>query len=493
MLRSFEPAFRQGKAMGVMCAYHEIDGVPCAANHWLLTDVLRNEWGFRGFVLSDLGAIRMLYDTHHVAATPADAIRMALTAGVDIQFYDFDHGTYQGAIVEGVRSGKLSKAVVDTAVGRVLRAKFELGLFDHPFVDTTLAPRVTRTADHLATSLRSARESICLLKNENGLLPLSTGTRRIAVIGPNAASVQLGDYAQTGPTPSLVSMLDGIKSIVSSDTQVLTADGGDIDAAVSMAKQSDVVILGLGERQGISGEGNDRSSLDLPDNQERVLEAVSATGVPVVLVLQNGRPLAIGWAAQHVPAIVEAWYPGERGGQAIAETLFGLNNPGGRLPISFPLSVGTLPDFYNHDPSKREHYIDTGTNHVYPFGYGLSYTTFRYDNLSADPSTGAKAIDVTVKVTVTNTGKREGDEVVQVYLHHNTSSVETPDKTLVGFRRIALNPGENRVVTFHLTPYELEVWNMAGKWAVEDGDYTVTAGGSSTADLSTTFSLRPAP
>lgn len=489
MLRSFQPAFEEGGAMGVMAAYHEIDGIPCAGNPWLLTQVLRKEWGFRGFVLSDLGAIRMLYDTHHVAATPADAIDMALTAGVDMQFYDFDHATYQNAIVDGVRGGALSEAAVDRAAGDVLRAKFELGLFDHPYVDPGLAAKAMRSPAHLAVSLRSARESMCLLKNDNGLLPLSKTIGRIAVIGPNAASVQLGDYAQPGPTPSLVSLVDGVKAIVSSGTQVLTADGSDIDAAVSMAKRADIVVLALGEHQGISGEGFDRSSLDLPGNQEQLLEAVSAAGVPVVLVLQNGRPLSIPWAAAHVPAILEAWYPGERGGQAIAETLFGDNNPAGRLPISFPRSVGALPDFYNHDPSKREGYVDGPAEPLFPFGYGLSYTTFRYDNLTATPSMPGKPVDIAVHVDVTNTGTRAGDEVAQLYLHHDTSSVETPNIALAGFRRISMEPGEKRRLTFHLTPYELEIWNAEGKWVVENGDYTLTAGGSSTASLSTHFSL----
>jgi len=491
MLRSFEPAFRNGKAMGVMAAYHEIDGIPCTSNYWLMTTVLRKEWGFQGFVLSDLGAIKKLYDSHHVAATPGDAVRMALAAGVDMQFYDFDHETYQNAIISGIRSGKLSPAALDLAVSRVLRAKFMLGLFDHPYVDPALAERRMRSPGNLALSLRSSRESMCLLKNDKNLLPLSKDIGKIAVIGPNAASIQLGDYAQTGPNPTLVTLLDGIKSIVSKKTEVLSSDGKDIDAAVAQAKQADVIVLGLGERQGISGESYDRSTLDLPDNQQQLLEAVVATGVPVVLVLQNGRPLAIPWAAEHVPAILEAWYPGERGGQAMAETLFGDNNPAGRLPVSFPRSVGTLPDFYNHDPSKGQGYIDNNAAPLFPFGHGLSYTTFRYDGLTAVPSGPGKPVDVAVTVNVTNTGKRAGDEVAQLYLHHNTSSVETPDRALAGFRRISLRPGETRAVTFHLTPYEVEIWNREGKWAVENGDYTVSIGGSSAAGQSTQFSFRP--
>ena len=491
MLRSFEPALRRGGAMGVMAAYHEIDGIPCADNPWLLTTVLRQEWGFQGFVLSDLGAIQLLYSAHHVAATPEAAVREALTAGVDMQFYDFGHDTYQNAIVNGVREGKLPLAVVDRAVSRVLRVKFLLGLFDHPFVDGTLASRVMRSPEHLAVALQSARQSLCLLKNENHLLPLSRSLKRIAVIGPNAVSVQLGDYAQPGPNATLISPLDGIKAVVSPGTEIVPDEGSNIGAAVAKVKGADVAILVLGEHQGISGEGFDRSSLDLPGNQEALLEAVAATGVPVVLVLENGRPLTIPWAAAHVPAILEAWYPGERGGQVVAETLFGDNNPSGHLSISFPRAVGELPDFYNHDPSKANRYIDADPSPLYPFGHGLSYTTFRYDHLTATPTAAGAPVDVRVSVDVTNTGTRAGDEVVQLYLHHDTASVETPDRALKGFSRVSLRPGETRTVTFHLTPYELEVWNTQKQWAVEEGGDTVTVGGSSVGGLSTQFSLKP--
>ena len=493
MLRSFEPAIRQSHAMGAMAAYHEIDGIPVTANPWLLTSVLRQEWGFRGFVLSDLGAIRLLYDTHHVAATPGDAVRMALTAGVDMQFYDFDHDTFQNAIIQGIAQGRLSPAVLDQAVSRVLRAKFALGLFDHPFVDPFLPSRVRRSPAHLATALESTRESLCLLKNEKSLLPLSKRLGRIAVIGPNAVSAQAGDYANIPHQAKMISLLDGVRATVSPGTTVVSDDGSDIDAAVARVKGADVAILGLGEHQGISGEGFDRASLDLPGTQERLLEAVAATGVPVVLVLENGRPLTIPWAAAHVPAILEAWYPGERGGQVIAETLFGDIVPSGHLPITFPRSLGQLPDFYNYDRSKTSNggYVDSDRSPQYPFGYGLSYTTFRYDGLTATPSAPGAPLDVAVTVNVTNTGSRAGDEVVQLYLHPNTSSVETPDRALKGFRRIHLEPGAAQAVVFHLTPYELEIWNIQKKWVVENGNYTVTVGGSSVDGPSTQFSLKP--
>jgi beta-glucosidase len=494
MLRSFEPAFRQSHAMGTMAAYHEIDGIPVTANPWLLTDVLRREWGFQGFVLSDLGAIRLLYDSHHVASTPGDAVRMALTAGVDMQFYDFDHETFQNAIIQGIAQHKLAPTVLDQAVSRVLRAKFALGLFDQPFVDPALPARVRRSPAHLATALQSARESLCLLKNEKNLLPLSKGLKRIAVIGPNAVTAQAGDYANIPRQAKMVSLLDGIRAAVSPGTTVVSDDGSDIDAAVARVKGANVAILGLGEHQGISGEGFDRASLDLPGTQERLLEAVAATGVPVILVLENGRPLTIPWAAAHIPAILEAWYPGERGGQVIAETLFGDSSPSGHLPITFPRTIGQLPDYYNYDRSKTNNggYVDSERSPQFPFGYGLSYTTFRYDGLTAVPSTPGAPVNVAVTVHVTNTGTRAGDDVVQLYLHPNTSSVETPDRALKGFRRVHLEPGASQAVTFHLTPYELEIWNAQKKWVVENGDYTVTVGDSSAEGVSTTFALKPA-
>ena len=333
MLKSFEPAFREGHAMSVMAAYHEIDGIPVTADPLLFKTILRQEWGFNGFVLSDLGAIERLYTVHHVAATPKDAACLAIRSGVDMQFYDFKHEVFQKSLIDCVNEGTLPQADVDRAARSVLRVKFALGLFDHPLVDPSLNPRVHRAAEHLALSLQSARESMTLLKNEGALLPLSTSTKRIAVIGPNAAIARYGDYERE-TNGERVNLLQGVRALVP-NAQVTSDDGADIPASVALAKDADVVVLALGEWQGISGEGFDRSDLNLPGNQEQLLEAIAATGKPVVLVLQNGRPLTIGWAKDHVPAILEAWYPGEFGGRAIAETLFGLNNPAGRLAHHF--------------------------------------------------------------------------------------------------------------------------------------------------------------
>jgi beta-glucosidase len=489
MLKPFEPAFREGHAMATMAAYHEIDGVPVTADPLLLKKILRQEWNFQGFVLSDLGAIQRLYTVHHVAATPKDAVCLAIKSGVDMQFYDFPHEVFQKALIDCVREGSLPRAELDRAVGSILRVKFALGLFDRPMVDPGVNAKVSRSQEHLALSLESARESMTLLKNDDHLLPLSPSIGRIAVIGPNADVARYGDYEKES-NGRRINLLDGLREFVPKATVTFDV-GKDIQAAVASAKDADVIVLGLGEWQGISGEGFDRSGLDLPGNQEQLLEAVVATGKPVVLVLENGRPLTIGWAKDHVPAILEAWYPGEFGGRAIAETLFGENNPAGRLTITFPRSVGQLPDFYNSDPSRVYKYVDDDGQPLFPFGFGLSYTTFSYDHLVAQtPVSGSKS-DITVTVDVTNTGSREGDEVAQLYVREEVSSVETSGRSLKGFARIHLKPLETKTVTFHLPREQLAVWNMDKKWAVEPGYYTLWAGGSSKASLKTRFLLNP--
>jgi beta-glucosidase len=388
-----------------------------------------------------------------------------------------------------VHEGSLSKTDLDRAVGSVLRVKFLLGLFDGPLVDPSLNTRVYRSQDHLAVSLESARESMTLLKNDGALLPLSKSLQRIAVVGPNADVPRYGDYEDES-NGLHISMLQGIRELV--PKTVVTFDSGDdITTAVATTKDADVVILGLGEWQGISGEGFDRSNLDLPGNQQQLLEAVVATGKPVVVVLQNGRPLTIGWAKDHVPAILEAWYPGEFGGQAIAETLFGDNNPAGRLTITFPRSVGQLPVFYNSHPSRGHKYVDDDGKPLFPFGFGLSYTRFRYDKLEVHaPAPGSHA-HVQVSVNVTNTGGHEGDEVAQLYVRQDLSSVGTPSRSLKDFSRIHLKPGETKAVTFQVPQTQLALWNANGKWALEPGSYTFWIGGSSEASLEAKLLLQP--
>ncbi|HEY1902026.1 MAG TPA: glycoside hydrolase family 3 N-terminal domain-containing protein [Terracidiphilus sp.] len=488
MLKSFEPAFREGHAMATMAAYHEIDGIPVTADSFLLKTILRGEWGFKGFVLSDLGAIERLSGAHRVAATPKDAVVLAINSGVDMQFYDFDHATFQNAIIDGIHDGSLSPAALDRAVSDVLRVKFELGLFDHPLVDPSLNASVHRAQAHLDLSRQSALESMTLLKNEGHLLPLSKSLKRITVIGPNARIARYGDYAPK-PDPAAHNDLFSALHAMVPNAELSFADGKDIPAAVAKTKDAEVVILALGERQGISGEGFDRSNLDLPDNQEALLEAVVATGKPTVLVLQNGRPLTIAWAAQHVPAILEAWYPGEFGGQAMVMTLFGDNNPGGHLTVTFPRSVGVLPDYYNYDPSKNHRYVDGDDTPVFPFGFGLSYTSFRFDGLRIEaPALGKGAVTATVNVT--NTGKVAGDEVAQLYIRQDVSSVETPERALKGFVRVRLEPGQTKAVTFEVPQSELALWNAEKTWVVEPGAYTAWVGDSSQAALTGKFLLQ---
>jgi len=406
-----------------------------------------------------------------------------------MQFYDFDHNVFQKALIDCVHEGSLPQADLDRAVRSVLRVKFQLGLFDHPLVDPALRPAVYRSPEHLAVSLHSALESMTLLKNDNHLLPLSKSAQNIAVIGPNADVARYGDYEKE-TNGEHISLLQGIRALLPQAT-VTFNDGKDISAAVADATKADIVIMGLGERMGISGEGFDRSSLDLPGNQEQLLEAVAATGKPVVLVLENGRPLTIGWAKQHVPAILEAWYPGEFGGRAIAETLFGDNNPAGRLTITFPRSVGQLPDYYNSDPSQTHKYVDSDRGPLFAFGFGLSYATFRYDHLSVQAPPPGTHGDIQASVEVTNTGDREGDEVAQLYLRENVSSVETPERALKGFSRIHLKPGEMKTIYFHVQLEQMAVWSVEKKWVIEQGECTAWVGGSSQASLSTKFNLRP--
>jgi beta-glucosidase len=489
MLKSFEPAVRDGHAMSLMAAYNDIDGIPCSGSPWLLTTVLRDEWGFQGFVVSDLGAIQRLWKVFQVAGSPQDAVCQALNAGVDMQFYDFPSDVYENAIINGVKDGKIAPAVLDRAVSRVLRVKFLLGLFDHPFIDESLDARVRRSPEHLALALESARQSMCLLKNENDLLPLKKDLRSIAVIGPNAQATQLGDYAIIPHTSPEQGLLEQIRKQVAPGTKILFVDGTNIDHAVAVARQAQVVVLALGEKFGISGEWYDRAKLGLPGNQESLLEAVVHTGVPVVLVLENGRALTIPWAAEHVPAILEAWYPGELGGQAIAETLFGDNNPAGRLPVSFPRRVGQLPVYYDHSSAKYTKYVDGDDSAQFVFGHGLSYTTFRYDHLEVSAPRPGSGEDVLASFDLTNTGNLEGDEVPQLYVRDELATVATPQRALKAFARVHLHPRETKRFTLHVHPSDLAVWSVNRKWEIEPGKFTVYVGGSSAATLSAQFVL----
>lgn len=635
MLRAFEPAFVDGGALGAMCAYHEIDGIPCAGNEGLLTDLLRGEWDFGGIVISDLGAIRQLLDKHHVAATAREAICQAMRAGVDVQFYDFDHATWMREIVGACRDGDLDTAVLDRAVGRVLALKFRLGLFDDPETDPSLNARVCRSTAHLALSLEAAQKSIVLLKNDQGLLPLDPGIRKLALLGPSADVPRFGDYAGSGDGKCR-SVLDCLPEMLP-DTQIVYQRGVDIDSrdlhampeswlqdaagnfgllghyfasgyfegepdvvrrdtlidfnwalalaaaelpadgfavcwtgcvvpdrdfegtfgfvtsdrvrvwldgnlvidawdsthgapatlaipvdwkegatiglriewqkrgcgsvvflgigeklngmeyAVEAARESEVAVLMLGESDKTSGEGIDRCDLELPGRQMELLRAVLATGTPTIVVLQNGRPLAVSELAARVPAVLEAWFPGEFGGQAIAEVLVGRVNPSGKLPVTFPRHVGQLPLTYDRKPSHRGRYVEMDGTPLWPFGFGLSYTTFEYSDLelSTDILSTGEALEVSC--VVTNTGAREGGEVTQLYLSDPVASVTRPVHWLAGCARVTLQPGESRRVRFTVGTREMRLWSREGNWVVEPGEYRVAVGGGQEGPLRASF------
>ncbi len=507
-LYAFEAAIREGRAGSVMASYNEIDGVPSHINHWLLGKVLRQEWGFPGYVTSDGDGLQMLYLVHGVAAGKEEAARKALAAGVD---YDLSDGSVFRTLVEQVKSGVVPEAEVDRAAGRVLAAKFRLGLFDQPYVDPDYAEKVTNDSAHQKLAEKAAEEAIVLLKNEGNLLPLDAKKMKsIAVIGPNAKDLHLGGYSRDPGRG--ISVLEGIQNRLGSSAKVLYAEGckittgkqgwdgwyendtkladpkdqqASIKEAVAIAKKSDIAVVVVGETEGTNREAwsenhlGDRDSLDLLGAQDQLVQAVLETGVPTVVVLINGRPLSINYIAQHVPAILEGWYLGQEGGTALARVLFGDVNPGGKLPITFPRTVGQLPDFYNHKPSRNRSYIFASREPLFAFGHGLSYTTFKFENLRVEPATIAPGGTAKAIVEVTNSGTREGEEVAQLYIHQKVSSVTRPVLELRGFERIHLRPGETASVTFDLTPDKLAVLNEGMTPVVEPGIFDIFVGKSS--------------
>nr|WP_315221893.1 glycoside hydrolase family 3 N-terminal domain-containing protein [uncultured Flavobacterium sp.] len=633
-LPSFEKAFTKGNALGTMCAYSELDGIPCAANHWLLTDVLRKEWGFKGIVVSDLGAIKYLQTTHYVTNSPKESIIEAVAAGVDMQFYDFTNEFWQQSIIELVNEKKLTMEQIDRAAGGVLRLKFLLGLFENPYTDKNLIKERFHTKENQDIALEAGRKSIVLLKNQDQILPLNKDIKTIAVIGPNADASRLGGYSVKNKVGTTV--LEGVKQVVGAQTNVLyeegvslivkgqiipskflfTPDGsqnglkgeyfnnrnvegnpvltridsqlefdwpwspGDgvtdddfsirwtgyiqsekafdgwlglssddgirmwiddqlvidnwtkgatsmvttpknIEAgkkykiriemweggwgarahlrwnlekvnfqpAIDIAKKSDVAIVVLGESNELVEENRDVASLDLHGMQQELIEAIQKTGTPVVCVLLNGRPLSTNWISENIPALVEGWFPGEAGGKAVADVLFGNYNPGGRLPITVPKSVGQLPIYYNQKPSAIHRYVSESENPLYTFGYGLSYTKFDYSNFALNSKEIKTDGVLRVSVEVKNTGNYDGDEVVQLYINDVYSSVTTPRKTLKGFKRIFIKKGETQKVEFTLTADELSIWNREMKKVVEPGDFEVMVGGNSTDLQKLTFKV----
>ncbi|GER07955.1 glycosyl hydrolase [Iodidimonas muriae] len=504
-LPPFQAAVDAG-VQSVMAAFNEVGGIPMHAHGDLINGTLRKEWGFDGILVSDYTGVAELIP-HGVAANREEAGILALEAGVDI---DMVSNIYTGEMLKAVEVGKLDEAVVDEAVRRVLRAKVRLGLFDDPYRYSDKAREKAHTLkpEYRAAARDLARKSLVLLKNEGDVLPLSKQTGTIAVIGPLADNrrVMLGGWAAAGQEGDAITPLEGIRAAVSSDTKVLYAKGAEIDSedrsgfdeAVDVARKADVVLLFLGEHHDMSAEANNRTSLDLPGVQKELAQAVHASGKPVVAVLFSGRPLAVTWLSEEIPALVEAWFPGIEAGHAIADTLFGDYNPAGRLPVSFPRNVGQIPIYHNHKntgrpPSQTEKYtskyLDVPWTPLYPFGHGLSYTTFGYDGLSLDKQAIAPDGSVEVTVTVTNNGARAGEEVVQLYLRDDVASVTRPVKELRGFERIHLAPGESRKVQFHLDFDDLAFYGKDMRRVVEPGTFTVFVGGNSVDLLETQFKV----
>jgi beta-glucosidase len=507
-LPPFERAVKSG-AGSVMTAYNSIDGIPCSANPWLLKDILRKDWGFTGFVVSDLLSISGLNGGHATASTAEEAASQSIHAGLDV---DLSGTGYGSNLLKAVQQGLVEPAVLDTAVARVLRMKFNLGLFDHPYVDEKLVAKKVATVQNKTVARQVARESIVLLKNDQHILPLSKSLKRIAVIGPNADNAynQLGDYTAPQAEGKVQTLLTGIRAAVGNSTKVDYVKGcsirdtnnSDIAAAVAAAKQADAVVLVLGgssardfktsyQATGAanvdpntvsdmeSGEGFDRVSLDMMGDQIKLLKAIQATGKPIVLVTIMGRPLNLNWAAEHVPAIVNAWYPGQEGGLAIADVLFGDYNPAGRLPISVPRSVGQLPVHYNHTKPKHHDYVEMSAKPLYAFGYGLSYSSFDYSDLQVSLKEAGNDFACTVSFDVANNGKLAGDEVAQLYVVDEISSVVTPVMQLKRFERKNIAAGKKERYSFQLTKEDLKLWNAGNEWKTEKGRFKLLVGASS--------------
>jgi beta-glucosidase len=508
-LKPFEAVVKEGNIQSVMASYNEIDGVPSHGNRFLLDNILRQEWGFNGIVVSDYFGIRQLRSKHFVVESGEEAAKLALESGVDIELPYIE---VNNTLLDQVRQGKVAESYIDRAVARILRSKFITGLFDDPFVDPDFAEKITNSSEHQQLALQAARKAIILLKNQDNLLPLNKANyKRIAVIGPNAKEAHLGGYS--GMPGRSVSILDGIKAKVGTAINVeysvgvkITETRGDsetmptfedklvlgdpalnakrIQEAVSVAEKSDLIILALGGNEQTCREAwekhlGDRSGLDLLANQDDLVKAMVALHKPIVVFLIHGRPNSINYIAENVPAILEGWYLGQETGTAVADVLFGDYNPGGKLPISVPRSAGQLPIYYYQKPSARLEYADSSASPLFPFGWGLSYSTFKYGKISLSPETIGTEGKTKVSVEVTNTGAVRGDEVVQLYIRDEVSSITRPVKELRGFRRITLDPGKTQLVEFTLGPDELSFLNHDMRRVVEPGTFNIMAGGNS--------------
>lgn len=519
----FKAAVEAG-AGNVMTAYMDLNGIPAAGSRWLFTEVLRDTWGFKGFVVSDANVVRSLV-THGFAADLIDAAARAVNAGVDMEMAVADPA--YAHLPEALESGVASEQAVDASVRRVLEAKVRMGLFEAPYIDEDLAREVLADPAHREVARVAAQRSAVLLRNEGGLLPLDGGgLRSIAVIGPLADSKRdiLGPWVFDYDLDETVSVVEGIRARAGEGVRVDHARGvpvvqrvfpslfdmfgrnkpedpegfeqeAEFQQAVDLARGADVVVVVVGEWQNMIGEAASRSSLELPGRQRELLQAVVGTGTPVVLLVMNGRPLDLRWPAEHVPAILDIWYPGTQGGAAAADLLFGDVSPGGKLPFTWPRTVGQVPMVYahtrSHEPENQERrYWDEDSTPLFPFGYGLSYGRFEYANLTVEQPVITTGGTVTVSVEVTNTGDREADEVVQLYLHQRFGSASRPVRELKGFRRVTLAAGESRVVELPVGPNERRYWNAAVRdWVIDSSIFDVWVGGDSTAQLSTRFEV----
>lgn len=512
VLPSFKAAVQQANIYSVMPGYNEIDGIPAHANSFLLNQVLRKEWGFKGYVFSDYEGLKMLYGFHKVAKDATAAAEMGLKAGVDLESPQPDCYPNLTALV---KSGAIKMALIDTAVSRILTAKFRAGLFEKPYADTLHVSARVHTPQHIALSQQIAEESVILLKNKKQLLPLNIkNIKSLAVIGPNADQVQYGDYAPTRDNHSGTTVLGGIRQLVGDNVKVNYAKGCDLvsedksgfDEAINAANKSDAVVVVLGTTSVIfsgvgwnghapenepkdpftCGEGYDVTDINPQGVQRELLQAIYKTGKPVILVLVHGRPWSISWEKENIPAILEAWYPGEKGGTAIANILFGKVNPSGRLAVSIPQSTGHIPVFYNmvnsnkgfyHNPGSvgkpGQDYVFSSTAPLFPFGFGLSYTKFDYSNLKVSATQFAANQKVQVSVDVKNTGAVAGKEVVQMYLANKVNSVSTPIMALKGFDKIALQPGETKTVKFIVDKDDIAIWNAQMKHVTEPGPFDI--------------------
>ena len=511
-LPPFKEAVQNANIYAVMPSYNEIDGIPAHSNEFLLKQILREEWGFKGYIFSDYGGLSQLYNFHHVAKTPADAAIMGITAGVDLEASRPDVYSH---LVELVKAGKIKESQIDSAVARILTVKFKDGLFEKPLADTLKLHERLHTPEHVRLSQEIAEESIILLKNDKNLLPLNINNiKTLAVIGPNANKVQYGDYSSTRDNRSGVTVLDGIKQFAGDKIKVNYAKGCELsgldksgfDDAVKTAESSDAVVVVLGTTSvvfsGIGwnghapdsepkdpftcGEGYDVTDINPQGVQRELLQAIYKTGKPVILVLVQGRPWSISWEKENIPAILEAWYPGEKGGIAIANILFGQVNPSGRLNMSIPQSTGHIPVFYNYVNSAKginrrpgtienpgQDYVYSSTDPLFSFGYGLSYTTFQYNNLRVSKTVFGKNGQVTVSVDVKNSGTMSGKEVVQLYLGNKVNSVSTPVMALRRFSKITLAPGEVKTVNFTIDASDIAIWNRKMKLVSEPGTFDV--------------------